>query len=147
MTRSAGVVTASLTQWGQVLDFTKVTTADTGNVGINKVNLGAFTGDVVKLTTTDVLDAGTGLFKSTAGWTFSNAADNTHASTYPQMVLAGSGSTVQIAEAANTSNTNPWVLTGTAINAGNTYNVYTNLGTNNAQLLIDQHLTVSNVVL
>ena len=147
LTTNAGEVTANLTYWGQTLDFTKFTTADTGNVGINKVNLGAFTGDVVKLTTADVLDAGTGLFKSTAGWTFSNAADNTHASTYHQMVLAGSGSTVQIAEAANTSNTNPWVLTGTAINAGNTYNVYTNLVTNNAQLLIDQHLTVSNVVL
>jgi hypothetical protein len=145
---AAGVDTASLTYNKQTLDFTKL-----GTSVIDKVDLGSFGGNTVKLSTADVLDAGTGLFTTAKGWTFANAADSTHAGTYHQMLMSGSGtttfgaSTVQIAEAANTSNTNPWALTGTASNAGSTYNVYTNLATNNAQLLIDQNLAVSNVVL
>jgi hypothetical protein len=148
LTTLAGVDTASLTMQGQALDLTKL-----GTSAIDKVDLGSFGGNSVKLSTTDVLDAGTGLFTTAKGWTFANATDATHAGTYHQMVMAGNSSTafgastVQIAEAANVSNTNPWALTGTATNGGNTYNVYTNLATNNAQLLIDQHLAVSNVVL
>jgi hypothetical protein len=148
LTTLAGVDTASLTRSYQGLDLTKL-----GTSAIDKVDLGAFGGNSVKLSTADVLDAGTGLFTTAKGWTFANATDGTHAGTYHQMVMAGNSSTafgastVQIAEAANASNTNPWALTGTATNGGNTYNVYTNLATNNAQLLIDQNLAVSNVVL
>ena len=69
------------------------------------------------------------------------------------MVLSGSNAaltganTVQIAEPVNTGCTNPWSLTGTASHAGSTYNVYTNVVSNNAQLLIDQKIGVSYVVL
>ncbi len=151
VTTSVGVDTASLTFWGQTLDFTKFTATDIGK-GIDKVNLGSFGGSTVKLSTADVLEAGTGLFTSGSGWSFANAADATHASTYHQMVMAGTtanggASTVQIAEVINASNSNPWALTGTASNGGQTYNVYTNLETNNAQLLIDQRLAVAHVVL
>lgn len=148
LTTLAGVDTATLSHSYQSMDLTKL-----GTSAIDKVDLGSFGGNSVKLSTADVLDAGTGLFTAAKGWTFANATDGTHAGSYHQMVMTGNSSTafgastVQIAEAANASNTNPWALTGTATNGGNTYNVYTNLVTNNAQLLIDQHLTVSNVVL
>jgi hypothetical protein len=150
-----GVDTATITGSFQVLDFTKFTAADIGGTGIDKVNLGGVgTFNTVKISTVDVLDAGTGLFKSSNGWNFANATDGTHASTYHQMVLTDSytgsragNSSVQLAEAANLSNTSPWALTGTATNGADTYNVYTNLATNNAQMLIDQKLNVSNVVL
>ena len=145
---TGSVDAVALTNSGQTLDFTQFTA---GVKSIDKVDLGTFGGNVVKVTAADVLEANTGLF--TTGFTFSNAQDGTNASTYHQMLLTGSGSalkgasTVQLAEAANVSNTSPWVLTGTALNGTDIYNVYTNLATNNEQLLINQKLAVLNVVL
>jgi hypothetical protein len=132
---------------GQTLDFTQFTA---GVKSIDKVDLGAFGGNVVKVSAADVFEANTGLF--TSGFTFSNAQDGTNASTYHQMLLTGSGSalkgasTVQLAEAANV-NTSAWALTGTAQNGADMYNVYTNLTTNDQQLLINQKLAVINAVL
>jgi hypothetical protein len=131
------------------MDFTKL-----GTSTIDKVDLGNFGGNSVKLSTADVLDAGTNLFTTASGWTFSNAADSTRAATYHQMVLDGSGtltrgnSTVTLTESAAAITTlSPWGLTGTVTHDGSTYNVYTNVVTENAQLLINQNLVVSNVLI
>jgi large repetitive protein len=149
LTTVSGVDTATMTGGNQVLDFTKFSATDLSGTGIDKVSVGA--GNTVKLSTADVLEAGAGLFKSSNGWNFANATDGTHASTYHQMLLTGSStgsSNVQLAEAANLSNTSPWALTGTATNGADSYNVYTNLASsNNAQMLIDQKLAVNNVVI
>ena len=147
-TSASGVDTLTLTTSGQVLDFTKLAATT-----IDKVDLGSLGGNTVKLNTADVLDAGTGLFTTGGGWVFSNASDGTHASTYHQMLFTGSSSaaggasTVSLAEVRNANGTSPWALTGTATSAGNVYDVYSNLETNNAQLLISQKLAVTNVVL
>lgn len=145
---TANVDAVALTNSGQTLDFTQFTA---GVKSIDKVDLGALGGNVVKVSAADVFEANTGLF--TSGFTFSNAQDGMNASTYHQMLLTGSGSTlkgvstVQLAEAANVSNTSPWALTGTALNGADIYNVYTNLATNDQQLLINQKLAVVHAVL
>lgn len=150
MTTSAGGVdTLTLSNYGQTMDFTKL-----GTSTIDKVDLGSFGGNTVKLSTADVLDAGTNLFNTAGGWTFSNVTDSTHAATYHQMVLDGTGttargsSTVTLTETAAAINTlSPWALTGTATHDGSTYNVYTNVVTDNAQVLINQNLAVSNILI
>jgi hypothetical protein len=70
------------------------------------------------------------------------------------MVLDGTGttargnSTVTLTETAAAINTlSPWALTGTATHDGSTYNVYTNVVTDNAQVLINQNLAVSNILI
>jgi hypothetical protein len=148
-TSASGVDTLKLSSHAQTMDFTKL-----GTSTIDKVDLGNFGGNVVKLSTADVLDAGTNLFNTAGGWTFSNAADSTHAATYHQMVMDGSGSvergnsSVTLTESAAAINTlSPWALTGTASHAGSNYNVYTNVVTDNVQLLINQNLAVSSVLI
>jgi hypothetical protein len=148
-TSASGVDTLKLSSHAQTMDFTKL-----GTSTIDKVDLGNFGGNVVKLSTADVLDAGTNLFNTAGGWTFSNAADSTHAATYHQMVMDGSGSVergnslVTLTESAAAINTlSPWALTGTASHAGSNYNVYTNVVTDNVQLLINQNLAVSSVLI
>ena len=148
-TSSAGVDTLSLSNYGQAMDFTKL-----GTSTIDKVDLGSYGGNSVKLSTADVLDAGINLFNAGSGWSFSNAADVTRASTSHQMVLDGSGSvargssTVTISESAAAINTlSPWALTGTATHGGESYNVYSNVVSDNAQLLINQNLVVSHALI
>jgi hypothetical protein len=144
-TSNSGVDTLSLSNYGQAMDFTKW-----GASTIDKVDLGSYGGNSVKLSTADVLDAGTNLFNVASGWSFSNSADMTRAITSHQMVMDGSGSvargssTVSITELAGAINTlSPWALTGTATHDGESFNVYTNVVSDNAQLLINQNLVVS----
>jgi hypothetical protein len=147
-TSTGGVETLTLTNYGQAMDFSKL-----GASTIDKVDMGSYGGNSVKLSTADVLDAGTNLFNAGSGWTFSNSADIARASSAHQMVMDGSGSvargssTVTLVEAATVSTFSPWALTGTATHDGASYNVYSNVVSDNAQLLINQNLVVSHALI
>jgi hypothetical protein len=84
---SGGVTSLSTTRDHQLLDLTRVT-----NTGVDKVDLGTYGGEYLKLNVADVLQADTNLFNAAGSWSFSNANDNTNAATYHQFMVAGASS-------------------------------------------------------
>lgn len=137
-TLAGGIDAVSLSGQDQMLDLTQVS-----STSIDQVNLGAWGGNTLKLTSTDVTDSGQGLFSS--DYTFSLVQDAINASRYHQMLVNGSGvalrnSTVILADNI-AIDIQPWTLTGTATKNSSVYDVYTNFADSN-QLLIQQGLVV-----
>lgn len=137
-TLAGGIDAVSLSGQDQMLDLTQVS-----STSIDQVNLGAWGGNTLKLTSADVVDSGQGLFSS--GYTFSFDQDAINASRYHQMLVNGSGvalsnSTVILADNIAIG-IKPWALTGTATKNASVYDVYTNF-TDHNQLLIQQGLVV-----
>jgi surface protein len=149
-TSSGGIDTFTFNADHQMLDLTKA-----GSTVIDKVDLGTFGANSVRISLADVLDSGNiNLFNDASGWDFTNATDAQHAASFHQMVFNGSSSntngdsTVILADTTTTGSENHWNLTGTATHNDLVYNVYTLTGTSHhAQLLIEQSLTVNTVVL
>jgi hypothetical protein len=106
-------------------------------VQVDKINLTGTGDNKVVMSVADVSLAGTNIFTSASGWTFSNAPIPTN---LHQMLINGNaGDIVQVQDGT-------WTANGTVTNSGLTYNVYQN-NTSTEQLLLSQAITRLGTIL